>query len=89
MLISFYEYPQEYKYLEHIDNTKMYLFIDNNATTEEKANIKKYDQKGKFSEEVIRKPQKLMHLGPWRNIPHSTRTFPRGTSVSFVRSWSD
>lgn len=44
MLISFDEYPQEYKYLEHIDNTKMYLFIDNNATPEEKANLKKYDE---------------------------------------------
>lgn len=43
MLMSFDEYPKEYKYLEHIDNQRSYIFVDNGATPEEKANLKKYD----------------------------------------------
>ena len=43
MLMSFDEYPKEYKYLEHIDNQRSYIFVDNGATPKEKANLKKYD----------------------------------------------
>lgn len=42
--MSFDDYPEEYKYLEHIDNTNNYIFIDNGATLEEKENLKKYDK---------------------------------------------
>ncbi len=37
-------YPNEYKYLEHINNQNSYIFIDNGATPQEKANLKRYDK---------------------------------------------
>lgn len=42
--MSFDEYPKEYKYLEHVDNTKTYMFVNKNVTPEEKANLKRYDK---------------------------------------------
>ncbi len=44
MLLSINDIPEEYKYLENNKKGKGFIFIDNGATPEEKANLKKYDE---------------------------------------------
>lgn len=44
MLMSYDEYPDEYKFLKNNPNGKGFIFVDDNATSEEKENLKKYDK---------------------------------------------
>ena len=44
MLLSVNNTPKEYKYLKNNSNENNFIFVDTDATPEEKANLKKYDQ---------------------------------------------